>query len=164
MDEHLRREAMVMVLYTSIVVMATLIALPEDLYAKGLDPSQHDHFLLSIIWGETVGLALAHWFAFNVAAAGFRGGRSLREDAIEGVAQVGGAGAVALATSVVVLMAGNQDDVVVAAFTTAAIVAIAGFGTSRRAGRSPVASVLLGILILVLGVTVATIKAWLGAH
>lgn len=153
-----------MVLYTSIVVLATLIAVPEDVNTREFSGLGHDHFLLALIWGETVGLALAHWFAFNVAAAGFRAGQPLREDIVEGFVELAGAGSVALLTTIVVVATGDQDDIVVAGFTTAAIVATAGFETARRAGRSRFWSVVIGLLILVLALVVAGIKASLGAH
>src|SRR3954462_2681580 len=54
----LRREALTMALYVSITLLATLTAVPSDAHLNEL----------AIIWGTTIGLALAHWFAFVLAA------------------------------------------------------------------------------------------------
>ena len=62
------REGITMVLYVAVVLLATLSALPA-----GHDPADAEMHgpvggeLLAIVWGTTVGLALAHWFAFHVA-------------------------------------------------------------------------------------------------
>ena len=51
MSDDLQREAVVMALYTGIVVLATLIALPHD----GKSGAHHDRFVLLIVWGQTIG-------------------------------------------------------------------------------------------------------------
>jgi hypothetical protein len=55
----LRKEAYTMALYVAICLLAAFTALPGT--------STHAH-LTRIIWGATVGLAVAHWFAFRVSA------------------------------------------------------------------------------------------------
>jgi hypothetical protein len=55
----LRKEAYTLALYVAICLLAAFAALPET--------GAHAH-VIGLIWGVTVGLALAHWFAFGVSA------------------------------------------------------------------------------------------------
>jgi len=48
-----------MALYVAICLLAAFAALPET--------DVHAH-VMAIIWGVTIGLAVAHWFAFRVSA------------------------------------------------------------------------------------------------
>jgi len=56
----LRKEALTMALYVAICLLASLIVIPES-------TAEHSN-LIGLTWGITVGLALAHWFAFRVSA------------------------------------------------------------------------------------------------
>ena len=56
----LRKEAFTMALYVAICLLAALIALPE----RAVEHTS----VLGVIWGITLGLAIAHWFAFRVSA------------------------------------------------------------------------------------------------
>ncbi len=151
-----------MALYTGIVVLATLIALPQDVKSNGPGAGDHDRFVVALVWGQAVGLALAHWFAFTLAAAGFRSGAPWRRDLIQGGVEVGGACFVAMATTGALLVVSDRNDVVVAAYVSGSVIAIAGYGTARRAGRSVVGSLVFGAVVLLAGLVVATAKAWLG--
>ena len=151
-----------MALYTGVVVLATLIALPEDVKSGGLGTSHHDRFVVALVWGQTVGLAVAHWFAFTLAAAGFRRGAPWRSDLIQGMVEVGGACFVALVTTIVMLVVSEGNDVVVAAYVSGSVIAIAGYGTARKAERSVIASLVFGAVVLVAGLSVATLKAVIG--
>src|ERR1051325_10320402 len=88
---HLVREAATMVLYVSVVEIAELAAIPEEHFAHGRVTGPVGGALLAIVWGTAVGLAIAHWFAFRVAAPAFRGERPTRLDNYIGLAQVGAA-------------------------------------------------------------------------
>jgi hypothetical protein len=57
----LRREAYTMALYVAICLLAALAAVSEP----ALDEGAHT---FELVWGTTVGLALAHWFAFRMSA------------------------------------------------------------------------------------------------
>ena len=59
-------------LYVAICLLGALIALPTH--------EQDDAEVIAIIWGVTVGLALAHWFAFRVSAALVSDGKVRRRD------------------------------------------------------------------------------------
>ena len=98
------REATIMVLYVSVVEIAELAALPESHMAGGHVTGATGSQLLDILWGTAVGLALAHWFAFRLAAPAFRGDRVTKLDTHIGLAQVAGAMCVAALSSVPVLL------------------------------------------------------------
>jgi len=144
-----------MALYTGIIVLATLIAFPQDVKSG----ANHDRFVLLIMWGQTIGLTVAHWFAFNLAAAEFRGGLPLRRDVLQGVVEVGGACAIAVAMTIAMLVFGDSNNVLVATFVSTAVIALAGYATARKAHRSVVSSILFGCIVLVLGLSIATLKA-----
>src|SRR5262245_63395720 len=97
------REAVTMVLYVSVVEIAELAAIPEEHFAGGHVTGAVGGKLLAIVWGTAVGLAIAHWFAFRLAAPAFRGERPTRLDTYVGLAQVGGAVFVAAMSSLPVL-------------------------------------------------------------
>ena len=111
-----------------------------------------------MIWGTTIGLALAHWFAFGLSARVFGGGRLAEGDVKAVLAQVSGAASVALLTTIPTLLAGDADDVQTAVWVLGGVVGGAGYVVARVSGRSKVHSVLLGALVLVLGLTVAAVK------
>src|SRR5262249_62417379 len=69
------REAITMVLYVSVVEIAELSALPEEHFTHGRVTGAVAGKLLAVLWGTAVGLAIAHWFAFQFAAPLFRGER-----------------------------------------------------------------------------------------
>src|SRR5260221_861671 len=96
-------EAITMVLYVSVVEIAELAAIPETHFAHGKVTGAVGAQLLGIIWGTAVGLAIAHWFAFRLAAPAFRGERPTRNDTYIGLAQVGGAMFVAAVSSLPVI-------------------------------------------------------------
>jgi hypothetical protein len=151
------REAALLALYVSIVLLAELLALPND-YG---DTAHQGPSLLGIVWGTAIGLALAHWFAFQVAAEWFRGGKAVREDFQRAVAQLAGAGLVAVATTIPILLFDSAVEVEAAAFVPALVIAASGFGMGRAAGHSVRWSIVVGVLVLAVGVGVAVIKALL---
>jgi hypothetical protein len=160
----LRREALVMALYVSIVTLAALVALPSDYGESHNDAGHSDPSLLALVWGTSVGLALAHWFAFELAAIGFHAGRLERSDIEEGVAQIGGALSVSIGATIAILLADDPKEVRAAAFVPALIIGVAGYGVARTAGRPVFASLIIGLITLAGGLAVAVIKATLIGH
>jgi hypothetical protein len=161
------REATTMVLYLSIVLLATLTALPIG--AESRDGGHggsgiHGVVLIGLIWGTTIGLALAHWFAFRLSARVFGRGRLAEGDVKAGLAQVAGAASVALLCTIPTLLVGDADDVQTAVWVLGAVVGGAGYVVARVAGRSKIQSVVRGALVLVLGLTVAAVKNFLLGH
>jgi hypothetical protein len=157
---------MTMVLYLSIVLLATLAALPT-----GTDSGDghgtsgvHGVQLLGLIWGTTLGLALAHWFAFRLTARAFSGGKVGEKDVLIGLAQLGGAALVAALCTIPVVFVGDDSEVQVTAFVPALIVGFAGYGIARAANRSRTQALIMGGIAIALGVAVAAVKNFLLGH
>jgi hypothetical protein len=158
------REATVMVLYVAVVEIGELAALPEEHFSDGHVTGPVGGVLLAIIWGTAIGLALAHWFAFRVAAPAFRDERVTRLDTRIGIAQVLGAVFVAAVSSLPVLF---LNDVRAQEFTgdvPALVIGVVGYILARTRGKSRPAAFFYGVTALALGVLVATVKTMIAAH
>jgi hypothetical protein len=158
------REATIMVLYVSVVEIAELAALPEHHFANGPVTGPVGAELLAILWGTATGLALAHWFAFGLAARALRGERPTSLDTVIGVAQVGAAMFVAAVSSLPVLFFPNARAQQTAGDVPALIVGVVAYILARHNGKSRWASVLFGAIALAAGVLVALAKSVLAAH
>jgi hypothetical protein len=90
--DHLRKEGWTMALYVAICLIAALTAL-ETVRAVPGD-------ILGLIWGTTVGLALAHLFAFRIAGRLVHYGELPKADRIVSMVQMASAAAVAVVVSV----------------------------------------------------------------
>ena len=77
-----------MALYVAICLLASLIVIPES----GVE---HTH-VMGLIWGITLGLALAHWFAFRLSARMVGAGTVRSSDVELAGAQLLGAAGVAV--------------------------------------------------------------------
>jgi len=158
------REATIMILYVSVVEIAELAALPEDHFANGRVTGAVGGQLLAILWGTAVGLAIAHWFAFRLAAPAFRGERVTSLDTKIGVAQIAGAMFVAAISSLPVLF---FNDVRAQEFTgdvPAIIIGVVGYLLARARKKSRIASFFYGFTALALGLLVAAVKSTLAGH
>jgi hypothetical protein len=141
-------------LYVSITLIAALTLATGD-HTPEVD-------VLAIVWGTTVGLALAHWFAFVLAARivgpapdGTPVGRQL-------VVQLGAALAVAVIASVPVLLLPDDLERAGARFAAAGCIAVVAFVGSRSFGASKRRSLGAAVVALALGLLVAGIKQALG--
>ncbi|TMK67803.1 MAG: hypothetical protein E6G60_00255 [Actinobacteria bacterium] len=157
------REAATMVLYVSIVLLAELAALPEGHNAEGTR-GPVGWALIAIFWGTTMGLVLAHWFAFHIATQGLSSGRPRDQHRAELVAQLTGAGLVAVIASLAVLLLspdGERQDV---PFVLASIIGIVGYLVERANGRSRTASLVFAASTLAVGLAIAGVKTFLSYH
>jgi hypothetical protein len=161
---HVVREAATMVLYVSVVEIAELVSIPEEHFSDGHVTGPHGSTLLAVIWGTAIGLALAHWFAFRVAAPGFRGETPTRLDLQIGLAQLGGAVFVAIVSSLPVFLLSDVHEQETVPDVPAAIIGILAYFIARGSGRSRLAAGFYGATALALGIVVATVKARLSAH
>jgi hypothetical protein len=158
------REAVTMVLYVSVVEIAELAALPEEHFAHGTVTGAVGGKLLAIVWGTAVGLAIAHWFAFRLAAPAFRGEGATRQDTYIGLAQVGGAMFVAAVSSLPVLFFSDVRAQETTGDVPAVLIGVVGYLIARHAAKSRAASIFYGVTALALGILVATVKGILAAH
>ena len=153
----LRREAATMALYVTVCLLAALTAVADRVDAGTVD-------VLRIVWGTTVGLALAHWFAFRLSARLVAAGTFGRHEASLAAAQLGGAAAIAvLATvAVVVLPASTELDVV--RILLAAVLGLTGFEVARSGGVGRGRAMVYAAGTLVLAVAITVVKNVLGGH
>jgi len=154
---HLVREASTMVLYVSVVAIAVLAAIPEEHFAHGRVTGPVGGALLAIVWGTAVGLAIAHWFAFRVAAPAFRGESPTRLDAQIGLAQLAGAIFVAAISSLPVLLLNDVRAQETTGDVPAVIIGVIAYFIARASGRKQLPALFYGITALALGVVVALV-------
>lgn len=157
------REAMIMSLYISIVLLAAVSSLPDTF---GDDAEGGVLRLAATIWGTTIGLALAHWFAFTVVAIGYRGGAISKNDVKAGGIQVGAAAAVALLTTIPVVMLSATDLAIDAALIGPGLVlAASGYFIALKARSSHSGASLAAITVLLVGFAIAVVKSVIsGGH
>jgi hypothetical protein len=153
----LRLETSTMALYVSVVLLAALVALEDGATTADSD-------MLGLIWGTTIGLALAHYFAFRVASRLVRGTSFHKRDGEIALAQLGGAVIVsALCTiPVVIFPDSSKNDFV--RFELAVLLGVAGYAAGRTGGATRMRSLATGVIVLVLGVGVAFVKNALVGH
>jgi hypothetical protein len=161
---HLVREAATMVLYVSVIEIAELAAMPEEHFPHGRVTGPVGGALLAIVWGTAVGLAIAHWFAFRIAAPAFRGESPTRLDAQIGLAQLAGAMFVAAVSSLPVLLLNDVRAQETTGDVPAVIIGVIAYFIARAAGRRQIQAVAYGVTALALGVVVALVKVKLAAH
>jgi hypothetical protein len=153
----LRKEAFTMALYVAICLLAALSVVAE--HGEG---NEADTF--KIVWGTTLGLALAHWFAFRVSSRLVASGTVRRQDAAAAGAQLAGAAAVALLATVGILMFPDSAELDVVRLVLAALIALVGYAVARGAGASHARSLVYGVSILVVATAVALAKNVLAGH
>ena len=153
-----------MVLYVSVVEIAELAALPEAHFADGHVTGPVGAQLLEIVWGTAIGLALAHWFAFRVAAPSLRGFRPSRHDVHIGLAHLGGAAFVAAVSSLPVLVLSDVRAHETIGDIPAAVIGVIAYLVARATGKGQLPSIVYGVIALALGVVVALVKSVLAAH
>jgi hypothetical protein len=149
-ERHVRREGLTMALYVSITLLAAL--------SVAADEETDDVDVLAIIWGTTVGLALAHWFAFSLAVrlldpmAEDPGGKE------QLVAQLTAAVAVAAVASVPVLLLPTDVEQLGARGATAGCIGYVAYGETRNFGGSKARALSVAAIALAVGSVVAGVK------
>lgn len=153
----LRKEAWVMALYVAVCLLAALAAVAEK-------TSDGHVRALGIVWGTTIGLALAHAFAFRVSARIVAQGRIRRSDANVVLAQLIGAAGVAVLATIPILLWPTTAEFDVVRGALALFIALVGFEVARSSGAARARSVFYGTTLLVAAVTIAVVKNILSGH
>src|SRR4029453_691628 len=125
--DDLRKEGWTMALYVAICLIAALTALETVTAVPG--------HIMGLVWGTTVGLALAHVFAFRVAGRLVHEGELPQADRAVSMVQLASAAAVAVVVSVPVLLAPVATELDWARYTCAAIIGLVGYMVARGAAR-----------------------------
>lgn len=150
------REALASALYLALVLLAGLVALPVEALPR-------DSVVVASLVGTAVGLVLAHWFAFRLAAhLTAEGGHWSRSAAQEAAAQVVGAAAVAAVAAVPFLVLSGRTAVLVSLALLATLPALTGAVVARLRGAPTVSTVVTALVVLVLALAVVAVKAALG--
>ena len=139
--------------YVAVALIAALTA-----GSDGADQSRLE--VVGIVWGTTVGLAVAHWFAMVLSARVVQD-PGLRHTPLEMLYSqlVMAVGLAVVATIVVALLSEDLDRL--GARVTAAVFIAGLVGIETRASGSPRGrAAAYGLLALVFGLAVAGIKWW----
>jgi hypothetical protein len=152
----LRKEGYTMALYVAVCLLAALIAVPESGDARA--------HVIGIIWGVTIGLAVAHWFAFRVSARLVGSGHVHRDDVEAAAAQLAGAALVALGASVPVLLFEESVELEVVELLLAGFVSLVGFAVARGGGATRRRALVYAAVVLVAAVAIAELKNRLAGH
>ena len=150
------REAVTMVLYVCIVLAAEFVA--------GGDDVQSERFAVEVIWGTVIGLALAHVFAFNLAARLLIGGRLSPAVRAAAWAQLAAAVAIALLVTIPFVLFSLRPALRVDAFLVAGLIGVAAYAASRGSGVSWRRSLVHGLIALAIAVVVVSVKVALSSH
>ena len=154
--EHLRHEAFTMALYVSICLLAALETLKDDVLTHGV--------VFQVVWGTTLGLALAHLFAFLLAGRLVEGRRISAATHATALAQMAGAATVAILTTVVIVLVPTRDELDAARYDLAALIGIIGYLVARHSARSRLRAVAFGVCVVVIGLAVALVKQRASGH
>jgi chemotaxis receptor (MCP) glutamine deamidase CheD len=154
--DDLRKEGWTMALYVAICLIAALTALETVTAVPG--------HIMGLVWGTTVGLALAHVFAFRVAGRLVHEGELPKADRAVSMVQLASAAAVAVVVSVPVLLAPVPTELDWARYTCAAIIGLVGYMVARGAARGRIRAVLFGLAVLAAAIAVAALKHALAGH
>ena len=150
------REAVTMALYVGVVLAAEFVAV-EELTVD--EPST-----VAVIWGTALGVALAHVFAFNLAARLFAGGRLARGTRRAVWAQLASAAAVAFVVTIPFFFLALGPALEVSGFLLAALIGVTAFMASREAGAGRFRSLVDGLIALGVATAVVSVKVGLTGH
>jgi len=150
------REAVTMALYACIVLAAEFVAVA--------DRAADELFTVGVIWGTAVGIALAHVFAFNLAARLFAGGRLRPDPRRAAWAQLLAAAVVAAIVSVPFLFLPVGPAVDASGFVLAALIGVTAYVASREAGAGRARSLLDGLIVLAIAMAIVSVKVGLSGH
>ncbi len=145
-----------MALYVCIVLAAEFVAV-SDLAVD--EPST-----IGVIWGTAIGVALAHVFAFNLAARLFAGGRVPAESRRAAWSQLAAAAAVSAILTLPFLLLSLEPAVEASGFLLAALIGATAYVASREAGAGRVRSVVDGLVVLAIAMAVVSVKVGLSGH
>jgi uncharacterized membrane protein len=142
-----------MALYTSITLLVGLSLVGE-----------HDHGpgVWALIWATTLGLALAHWVAFGLAARIVEPGYDHDEVGRTLAVQVGGSLVVALVASVVVAVVPEQHERAYAQVAIGMLIGAIVLVYARSHGRTWKRSLLGAVAVVAVAWTAVLIRTVLG--
>ena len=151
LDPELRRDALSMALYVALGLLGAL-----SLFDRSL--SGTDVRIVETIWGITVGLMLAHVFAFVVAAHVAGQGSLRRHDGEAAVAHLLGGIAVAVVATAAALVVRDEGALRAVRLVLVVFIGTVGYLVRRSNGASRKGAVLFGFVTVVVALIIANIK------
>lgn len=145
-----------MALYVAISLLAALIAVPDDTVMH-VDA-------LRVVWGTTIGLAIAHWFAFRLSALLAASGVVRRHDTEVAGAQIAGAAAVAVLATVPLIALPQSIELEVVRLVLAMFVGLVGYAVARAGGATKSRAIVYAGSVLIVAILVAITKNVLAGH
>jgi hypothetical protein len=150
---HLKVEVFTMALYDSIVLLAASVA-----FHSTISEGQ----VLELVWGTTIGLTIAHLFAYRIATSIHRP-FSGDDKRIAG-AQLLGSLAVAVVCTIPVIVLPTEHELDALRYTIATLLGLCGYLASRSSGASRGRAILMGGVVAIVGFGVAILKYAIGSH
>ena len=146
-----------MALYVSVCLLAATAVIAESADRGHVE-------VLGLVWGTTVGLALAHLFAFRISARLVGSGTIDEHDARIAVAQLVGAIAVAVLCTAPVLVMSSTSELDAVRLMLAALIGLVAFLTARSGDKSRTTSLVYAVIVLAVALTIAVLKNALAGH
>ena len=153
-DPLVTRESITMGLYITISLLAVLSSTPHDGATNAALP---------LVWGTTLGLVMAHWFAFRLTARLFAGEQLSGHDRRTMVGQAFAGVAVAGLASIPLLLHHNAGPALTRGML-AGLIGVFAFGTARHHGGSHAHAVVYALAVLAIALAVAAGKYLLTGH
>ncbi|WP_296751122.1 hypothetical protein [Thiobacillus sp.] len=155
-DRHLAREWMTMGLYVSISLLAAIGTLVQT--GHGAESP------IRALWGILLGLVVAHWFAFSLAAIATDTGEGRREALLHSAAGVAGAASVGVALTLTSWLVPATWETAAITVVLIAYIALAAVtvARSRQADWFRTGVIVAAVLALSLGIVL--LKNFLGDH
>ena len=144
-DPAIVRESLTMGLYITISLLAVLSTKP---------PGGGTAAVLTLIWGTTLGLILAHWLAFRLTARLFAGSTLPSHDRITMVGQAVAALGVACVASVPLLLHASSGPAL-SRGVLAGLIGLFAFGAARRHGGSHGRATVYALIVVAIALAVA---------
>jgi hypothetical protein len=148
------RESLTMGLYITISLLAVLSAEPHGGGTSAV---------LTLVWGTTVGLALAHWFAFQLTARLFAGSRLPSHDRMTMVGQAVAALGVGVLASVPLLLHENAGPAL-SRGVLAGLIGLFAFGAARHHGGSFGSASAYALVVVTIALAVVIGKYLITGH
>ena len=145
-----------MALYACIVLAAEFVAVA--------DRAADELTTVGVIWGTALSIALAHVFAFNLAARHFGGGPLPPETRRAAWAQLLAAAVVAAILSVPFLFLSVGPAVDASGYLLAALIGVTAYVASREAGATRLRSFVDGLIVLAIAMAIVSVKVGLSGH
>jgi hypothetical protein len=156
--QELRREALTMALYVAVCLLAASIAV------GGGDGHPEEVNVIAATWGITIGLALAHLFAFRISARLVGSGLVGSAEGKLAVAQLCGAAAVAVLVSIPVLLLPRAAELDTARFLLAGFISLAGYRVAIGGGSPRGRALVYAGTVLIIAIVIAVVKNILAGH